>query len=105
MNSTVSEYSRALVVAAVTCSWLVMDYDRISHGSHGGGIEVKRAVVVFPGRNGRCNVGLARRFRVSSVWGSRQSHRKLGKASDTTARMERKCDLNVRNARSAMLRR
>ena len=33
------------------CSWLVMDYDRAAHGSHGGGVEVKRAVEVFPGRN------------------------------------------------------
>ena len=30
-----------------------MDYDRAAHGDHGGGIKVKMAVVVFPGRNGR----------------------------------------------------
>ena len=50
----------AAEVPRPTCSWLVMDYDRAAHGAHGGGIEVKRAVVVFPGRNGRCNVGLAK---------------------------------------------
>ena len=41
-------------------SWLVVDYDRVAQGAHGSCIEVKRAVVVFPGRNGRGNVGLVK---------------------------------------------
>ena len=40
--------------------WLDVDYDWAAHGAHGSCIEVKRAVVVFPGRNGRGNVGLAK---------------------------------------------
>ena len=53
----------ALAAAEVprpACSWLVMDYDKADHGYHGGGVEIKRAVVVFPGRDGRCYVGLAK---------------------------------------------
>ena len=46
----------ALAAAEVprpSCSWLVMDYERAAHGDHGGGVKVKRAVLVFPGQDGR----------------------------------------------------
>ena len=44
-----------------------------------------------------------RNFRVSSVCGSKRSHKFLGKSGATPARMNRKCALNVQMARSATL--
>ena len=40
--------------------WFAVDYDRAAHGAHGSCIEVNRAVVVFPGRDGRGNDGMAK---------------------------------------------
>ena len=42
---------------------------------------------------------------MSSIWGSRRSHKYLGKLSDIPAKMSRKCALKVRIVRSAMLQR
>ena len=61
------------------CSWLVMDYDRAAHGSHGGGVEVKRAVVVFPGRDGRCNIGLAKEVQGEFCLGQQTVPQEVGK--------------------------
>ena len=72
----------ALAAAEVprpTCSWIVMDYDRAAHGSHGGGVEVKRAVVVFPGRDGRCNVGLAKEVQGEFCLGQQAVPQEVGK--------------------------
>ena len=44
-----TESLAAAEVPRSTHSWLAVDYDRAAHGAHGSFIEVKRAVVVFPG--------------------------------------------------------
>ena len=72
----------AAEVPRLTCSWRVMDYDRASHGahgSHGGGVEVKQAVVVFPGRDGRCNVGLAKEVHGELCLGQQAVPQEVGK--------------------------
>ena len=61
------------------CSWLVMDYDREAHGSHGGGVKVKQAVVVFPGRDGRCNVGLGKEVQGEFCLGQQAVPQEVGK--------------------------
>ena len=43
------------------------------------------------------------KFKVSSACGSKRSHKFLRKSGATPARIERKCALNVRIARSAAL--
>ena len=69
----------AAEVPRPTCSWIVMDYDRAAYGAHGGGIEIKRAVVVVPGRNGRCNVGLAKEFHGELCLGLQAVPQEVGK--------------------------
>ena len=69
----------AAEVPRPTCSWLVMYYDRSAHGSHGGGVEVKRAVVVFPGRDGRFNVGLAKEVQGEFCLGQQAVPQEVGK--------------------------
>ena len=69
----------AAEVPRPTCSWLVIDYDRAAHGSHGGDVEVKRAVVVFPGRYGRCNVGLAKEVQGEFCLGQQAVPQEVGK--------------------------
>ena len=56
-----------------------MDYDRAAHGSHGGGVEVKRAVVVFPGRNARGNVGLEKEVQGEFCLGQQAVPQEVGK--------------------------
>ena len=69
----------AAEVPRPTCSWLVMDYDRAAHGAHGGGIEIKRSVVVFPGKNRRCNVGLAKEVQGEFCLGQQAVPKEVGK--------------------------
>ena len=56
-----------------------MYYDRAAHGSHGGGVEVKRAVVVFPDRDGRYNVGLAKEVQGEFCLGQQAVPQEVGK--------------------------
>ena len=60
---------------------------------------------MFPGRDGRCDVGLAKEVQGELCLGQQVVPEEVGKESETPARMERKCALNVRMARLAMLRR
>ena len=55
-----AESLAAAEVPRLSRGWIAVGYDREAHGAHGSCIEVKRAVVVFPGRYGRVNVGLAK---------------------------------------------
>ena len=74
-----AESLAAAEVPRSTCSWLVMDYDRAAHGAHGGGIEVKMSVVVFPGRNGRGDVGLAKEVQGEFCLGQQAVPQEVGK--------------------------
>ena len=49
-------------------------------------------------------VDCRKKFSVISVWGRRWSHKNFGKSGAIPARMDKKCALKVRIARSAALR-
>ena len=69
----------ATEVLISTCSLLVMDYDRAAHGYPGGGIKVKMAIVVFPGRNGKGDVGLAKEVQGEFCLGQQAVPEEVGK--------------------------
>ena len=50
----------AAEIPRFSCGGLVVYYDWKPHGTNGCDIEVEGTIVVFPGRHGRGNVGLAK---------------------------------------------